>query len=87
MLSPERILLVCAMDASAPCPMKLPASVQSELQPVTVPLSQFPTFFYPKAGGLIEEITSAKSARVFALREALVKCIAHAPAHDGTGMF
>jgi hypothetical protein len=74
-MEPLRILLVCATDTE---PHELTPTTREPLAELLGPtsLAQFPTFFYPKT-------TSRR--RLYRcmpdLREALIKALAHAPAH------
>ena len=71
--SPERILLACPADANTS--QQLPVAVSSLLQTAIgdVPLSRFPTFFYPPTRNLR---TSSD------LANALIKSMSYAPPHD-----
>jgi membrane protein implicated in regulation of membrane protease activity len=74
--SPERILLACPgyANASQQLPLAVGSLIQTAVGPL--PLSSFPTFFYPPARN---RSTSSD------LGNALIKCMSYAPPHDVVG--
>ena len=75
--APEGILLACAREHVEQTEM--PEAIHAKLQEaIDVPLSRFPIFLYPGGVRRFEQ----KSFWISGLREALVQCMATAPAHE-----